>query len=172
MHVLKPALTSNRELGQQRPDSGQRYVEFAIGDNRCQWPQVHSSDREIAMNWSGGALKATVGAGGLCAMTTWLEFLHPEKISDPGIGFWLWISGAFVPFLIFLFVRSDEMPERVVSIAHNIAAVWYLLLVVATIGLMAYRGFQGVDLLLGFFMGLGLVPCYKAFTAANVIPPE
>jgi len=124
------------------------------------------------MNWSGGALKATVGGGGLCAMTVWLEFLHPEKITDPGIGFWLWISGAFVPFLIFLFIRSDEMPEHVVRIAHTIAVVWYLALVAATVGLMAYRRFQGVDLLLGFFMALGLVPCYMAFAAANKKPPE
>ena len=70
------------------------------------------------MNWSGGALKATVGSGGRCAMIAWLELQHPGKVADPGIGFWLWISGAFLPL-----TRAGQAALRRVLSLSELACV-------------------------------------------------
>ena len=105
------------------------------------------------MSWSGGALKGTIGAGGLGVLAVWVE--RAEAV----IGIWPLFAVAMAPFVILLFIRRGEVSEQVATTAHLIAVGWYGLLLLASLGLMIWRGFQPVDGLFGFFMALGVWPC-------------
>lgn len=111
------------------------------------------------MNWSNMALKGTIGAGSLGTVAILADPL------DPYIGVWGMIALVIVPLTILVFFKNDELPAYVVKAAHGFAAGWYIALLVATVGLMAMRGFEPTDVLLGFFMALGLWPCGVIFEA-------
>ena len=113
------------------------------------------------MRMGGGALKGTIGAGGLGVLGVWVE--RVEAV----IGFWPLFAIVTAPFVILLFIRRGEMSGRLVTIAHLIAVAWYAALVLASLGLMLHRGPEPADLFFGVFMALGAIPC--AFALRDVI---
>jgi len=99
------------------------------------------------------ALKGTIGAGSLAVVAVLSDVLERH------IGIWGLIVLVLVPFTILVMFRVDELPPHVIKFAHGTAVLWYVGLVIATVGCMGLRGFQPSDMLLGFFMALGLWPC-------------
>jgi len=105
------------------------------------------------MDWSNLALKGTIGAGTLCVVAVLSD------VVEPYIGIWGLIVLVLVPFTILVMFRVDELPVHIIKLAHGLAVLWYVAMVLATVIFMGLRGFERTDLLLGFFMLLGLWPC-------------
>lgn len=106
------------------------------------------------MNWSGGALKATIGAGTLCFVA-----VIGDKIVEM-IGLYPMIGVVLVPLMLLVFFKPGEVADKWVKIAHGLAVLLYLLMFIWTVQTMYQRGFEPTDGLLGFFMLLGLLPLF------------
>jgi len=105
------------------------------------------------MNWSGLALKGTIGASSMAVTGILADPLEPV------IGLFGLMAVILVPLTILVFFRLGEVPLRILKIAHGAAALWFIGLVIASVGAMAVHGFLPEHALLGAFMALGLWPC-------------
>ena len=106
------------------------------------------------MNWSNLALKGTMGAGSLCPAAILTDVLKPS------IGLWGTIALIIAPFTILVMVKvGEEIPARIVMLLHTLAVAWYAVLMIASIVVMARRGFEPTDTMLAAVMALGFVPC-------------
>ena len=68
---------------------------------------------------------------------------------------------ALLPVFIFVAV-PDLLPRRFARPAQGFAAVWYLVFAILSIPLAAFRGLEGIELLLIGFVLLGAWPCVAA----------
>jgi hypothetical protein len=118
------------------------------------------------LNWSPGAVKATVGAGGIAILVLSLSSLDVLFHIQPP--FWAAFTVSMLPALIFFLAAPDLLPRRVVRPAHWFAVVWYLVFSALSISLTAYRGFETVDVLLVGFIMLGAWPCLVAVRKLRV----
>ena len=106
------------------------------------------------LNWSDITYKYTLGFGaiGLAAL---LADLWKQALPT-----WLAILMCLVPPAIFIFVHPDELPSRIVWIAHVFASVWYLALAFGL--LMALSATDPLPHAWWFFTILaaaGAIPC-------------
>ena len=105
------------------------------------------------MRWSDAALKGTLGSGGLGVLAVWIETV------EPFLNFWVLFAAVMLPFIVLLFIKIDEVAPALARFAHTFAVIWYLMLVLASAVLIAFRGPQRTDLLFAFFMLIGMIPC-------------
>ena len=106
------------------------------------------------MNWSGAALKATIGAGSLPVVA----ILGDELAAVFGV--WGMIAFCLVPVSLLIFVKPGEIADKYVKGVHLIAAVWYVAMVGATFAFMFNRGIERTDYLMGGIMMLGFIPVF------------
>jgi hypothetical protein len=112
------------------------------------------------LDWSPGAVKATLGAGGLgilVLLASSLDMLFQIKIP-----FWVAFAVSMLPVLIFFVAVPDSLPPRVVRPAQWFAVVWYTVLSALSVALAAFRGITTPDAILVVFVVLGLWPCLVA----------
>lgn len=119
------------------------------------------------LNWSPGAVRATVGAGGLGILVLSVSSL--DLLFRIKIPFWAAFIVSLLPMFIFFLAVPDFLPRRVVRPAQLIAVIWYLVFSALSISLAAYRGFEAVDLLLVGFIMLGAWPCLVAVRKLRVV---
>lgn len=136
-------------------------------------PEVisHSDEPDAApdarlLNWSPGAVKGTLGAGGIGILVLSLSSL--DMIFGLKPPFWAGFVASLLPAVIFFFAVPDVLPPRVVRPAQWFAVVWYLVSAALSISLAAYRGMAGVDLLLVGSVLLGAWPCVLALRGLRV----
>ncbi len=118
------------------------------------------------LNWSNSGYKLTVGVGSLVVaglLSTLFDKVLPA---------WAVVLIALVPLVLFVFFRPGEMPDLVVQAAHIFAAVWYLVVVVGLLVMLAEnrplpRGWPVYPL----FAAVGAIPCvltlYRAACGDN-----
>lgn len=119
------------------------------------------------MGWTNIGLKGTLGVGCIGVFGVWADWLDapPDDILTEFLPLF---ALTFAPFVILLFVRRGEVSDHTARTAHLIGVIWYGVLVAATLGLMAYRGFHPSDLFLGAFMALGVWPCVDTLRGDGV----
>jgi hypothetical protein len=111
------------------------------------------------LNWSPGAIRATVGVGGLgflIYISTLDDLLHL------GMGYGPTFLVSFLPVLIFFFAMPDLLPIKIVRVAQWIAVVWYFLIVIVSISVAIYRGLMAIDAFFAGFILIGAWPCLLA----------
>lgn len=118
------------------------------------------------LNWSPGAVRGTVGSGGLGIFVLSVSSL--DMLFQIKIPFWPAFTVSLLPMLIFFLAVPDFLPRRVVRPAQWFAAVLYLVLSVLAISLAAYRGLQAIEVLLIGFIILGAWPCLLAVRKLRV----
>lgn len=106
------------------------------------------------MNWSGAALKVTIGAGTLAVVAVIADLIVPY------IGIYGMIAFVLVPVTILILIKPGEIADRYVKGAHIFAALWYLGMVGFSFGFMVMRGFGRSDILMGGMMVLGFIPLF------------
>lgn len=112
------------------------------------------------LDWSPGAVKGTVGAGGIGILVLAASSL--DQVFRVKVPFWAAFTVSLLPMFIFFIAAPDMLPQRVVRPAQWLAAVLYLTLSALSVSLAAWRGLAPVDLLLVGFVGLGAWPCLVA----------
>lgn len=110
------------------------------------------------MGWSNGALKATLGASGVAAAGLWWDWTEPAPKGMLDAFFLASFLIVMGPFLILVFIKPDEVSPRIFRWALRVAVAWYAVIVLGALGLMAWRGFQRADLILGPMLFLGVWP--------------
>jgi hypothetical protein len=118
------------------------------------------------LNWSPGAVRGTVGSGGIGILVLSLSSL--DMLFHIQLPFWPAFAGALLPMFIFFLAVPDFLPRRFVRPAQWFAVAWYLVFGVLAISLAAWRGLAGVDLLLVGFILLGAWPCLVAVRKLQV----
>lgn len=73
------------------------------------------------LKWSNTAYKFTLGVGGL-AITGMMSELWQKVLP-----FWSIMIVALVPVVLFVFADPEDLPARIVRVAHAAGAIWYLL---------------------------------------------
>ncbi len=106
------------------------------------------------MNWSGQALKLTIGIGSL-GVTAILSDVLAEWV-----GIYMMIAIILVPLTLLVMIKPGELAGRYVKAAHLVAGFWYALLVMVSVYVMWERGFVSSDLIMGAFMALGFAPVF------------
>ncbi len=119
------------------------------------------------LNWSPGAVRGTVGAGGIGILVLSLSSL--DMLLHIQIPFWLGFTASLLPMFIFFLAVPDFLPHRVVRRAQWFAVVWYLVCAALSISLAASRGLEAVDVLLVGFIMLGAWPCLIAVRKLRVV---
>ena len=119
------------------------------------------------LNWSPGALRGTIGAGGIGILVLFLSSL--DMLFHIQIPFWVGFTVSLLPVFIFFLAVPDFLPRRVVRPAQWFAVVWYLIFSALSITLAAYRGLETVDVLLVGFIVLGAWPCLVAVRKLRVV---
>ncbi len=119
------------------------------------------------LNWSPGAVRGTVGAGGIGILVLSLSSL--DMLFHIQIPFWPAFTVSLLPMFIFFLAVPDFLPRRVVRPAQWFAVVWYLVFAALSISLAAYRGLEAVDVLLAGFIMLGAWPCLVAVRKLRVV---
>src|SRR6185295_5853208 len=114
------------------------------------------------LNWPPGAVRATVGAGGLGILVLFLSSM--DLLFHIQLPFWVAFIAALLPMFIFVAV-PDLLPRRFARPAQWLAAVWYLVFAILSIPLAAVRGLEGIEFLLIGFVLLGAWPCVAAVMA-------
>lgn len=117
------------------------------------------------LNWSPGAVRATLGVGGLGML-----MLSIQSIDAVGLGFWPAFVIALFPALVFAIARPDMLPERFVRAAQWTAIGWYGLAFALALSLAVLRGFAAIDLLWIGFVMLGAWPCLLAARRMRASP--
>src|SRR5215213_2737022 len=112
------------------------------------------------LDWSPGAIKATVGVGGLGFTIYVLTLLEDLLHVDVGYGPIFVVT--FLPVLIFFFATPDFLPDKIVRPAQWAAIVWYFLLVALSRFVAVYRGLMAIDALCAGFILIGAWPCLLA----------
>ncbi len=110
------------------------------------------------MGWSDGALKATFGASGIAAAALWWDWADPAPKGMRDAVFLVPFFIVMGPFLILLFIKPDEVSPRTFLWALRVAVFCYAVIVLGAFTLMALRGFQRADLVLGPILLLGVWP--------------
>ncbi len=87
------------------------------------------------MNWSGGALKATIGAGSLPVVAVLGDVLAQY------VGVFGMIAIVLVPLMLLVFVKPGELDDKWVKLVHMTSVIWYLALVISSFVFMMLRGF-------------------------------
>lgn len=119
------------------------------------------------LDWSPGAVKGTVGSGGIGIFVLSVSSL--DMLFHIKTPFWAAFTVSLLPMLIFFIAVPDILPRRVVRPAQWFAAVLYLVLAALAISLAAYRGLQGIEFLLAGFIMLGAWPCLVAVRKLLVV---
>jgi hypothetical protein len=106
------------------------------------------------LDWPNQIYKLTLGAGALAMVGMMGEF-RPGQLPV-----WAVIAVALGPFIVFVFVKADELPPRVVRFAHVGASLWYVAEAIGLLVTMAGaenlpRGWPVYP----FFLAIGAVPC-------------
>lgn len=109
------------------------------------------------LRWSPGAVKATVGVGGLGLMAFYMELLAQYRLPAP---YPLVFALAFVPMLVFLFTGDADGPWA--RRAQWTAIAWYGLGALLSLAGLVQRGFAKHDLLFIAFVAIGAWPCLLA----------
>ena len=118
------------------------------------------------LNWSPGAVRGTVGAGGIGILVLFVSSL--DLLFHIKIPFWPAFIAALLPMFIFFLATPDILPHRVVRPAQWFAVVWYLVFAALSISLAAYRGLEAVEVFLIGFIMLGAWPCLVAIRKLQV----
>ena len=111
------------------------------------------------LDWSPGAVKCTVGVGGLGVLvyvSTLDDLLHL------GMGYPPTFAVSFLPALIFFIATPDFLPDRIVRPAQWAAVVWYFLLTALSLAVAVYRGLMAIDAFFAVFILIGACPCLLA----------
>jgi len=122
------------------------------------------------MNWPPGAVRATVGAGGLGILVLFLSSM--DLLFHIQLPFWIAFTAALLPMFIFFVAVPDFLPRRFVRPAQWFAAVWYLVFAILSIPLAAFRGLEVIEFLLIGFILLGAWPCLAAVRKLRAVPIE
>ena len=112
------------------------------------------------MDWSPGAVKATVGVGGL-GFSFYVWFLL-KPILHLDVDYWPIFLIAFLPMLIFFFATPDMLPVKIILPAQWLAIIWYFLLTALSLSVALYRGLMSIDALFAAFILIGAWPCLLA----------
>lgn len=81
------------------------------------------------------------------------------------VHFWVAFVAALLPAIIFAFVTTDFLSERVVKPAQWFAIAWYFAVALVSLLIAAYRGFERSDAFFVIFVALGAWPCIVAIRA-------
>lgn len=106
------------------------------------------------LNWTNSTYKMTLGIGTLAVAGMLSERWQRD------LPFWVVLVISILPLVIFIFFRSDELPERVVRIAHVAASMWYVIVasvLLADLFAMPRRP-QGWPVY-PIFAAVGAIPC-------------
>lgn len=112
------------------------------------------------LNWSPGAIKGTVGSGGIGILM--LSIASLDKTLH--LGFWAAFTIALLPAIMFAIATPELLPANLVRIAQWIAVAWYLLVAALSLGVAIHRGFTRVD---AFFLGFVLLGAWPCLLAAH-----
>jgi hypothetical protein len=112
------------------------------------------------LDWSPGAVKATVGVGGL-AFSFYVWFLL-EPLLHLDVDYWPIFLIAFLPMLIFFVATPDMLPVKIILPAQWLAIIWYFLLTALSACVAVYRGLMSIDVLFAVFILIGAWPCLLA----------
>ncbi len=122
---------------------------------------------EQLLNWSLGAVRGTVGSGGIGILVLLLSSL--DLLFHIQLPFWPAFIVSLLPMFIFFVAVPDFLPRRVIRPAQWFAAVLYLVLAALAIPLAAFRGLAAIDLFLAGFILLGAWPCLAAIRKLRVL---
>ena len=123
--------------------------------------------KERLLNWSPGAVKGTVGSGGIGIFVLSVSSL--DMLFQIKVPFWPAFTGSLLPMLIFFVAVPDFLPRRFIRPAQWFAVVWYLVLAALSISLAAYRGLEAIEVFLAAFILLGAWPCLLAVRKLRVV---
>ena len=87
------------------------------------------------LNWSPGAVRGTIGAGGIGILVLSLSSL--DMLFHIQLPFWPAFTASLLPMFIFFLAVPDFLPHRVVRPAQWFAVVWYLVFAALSISLAA-----------------------------------
>lgn len=112
------------------------------------------TQEDLVLNWTNSTYKLTAGIGTLAVAGMLSERWQRD------LPFWGVLVISIVPLVIFIFFRPDELPDRVVRIAHLVASIWYFVVAVALLAdLFAMplrpRGWPVYPI----FAAVGAIPC-------------
>ncbi len=119
------------------------------------------------LNWPLGAVRGTLGAGGLGILVLFLSSM--DLLFHIQLPFWISFTASLLPMFIFFVAVPDFLPSRFIRPAQWFAAVWYLVFAVLSISLAAFRGLEGVEFLLIGFILLGVWPCIAAVRKLRLV---
>jgi hypothetical protein len=113
------------------------------------------------LNWSWNALKAILGLGGMGILLVSLSSL--DMLFHIKMPFWAGFIVAYLPLFIFFMAEPESLPRRFIRPAKRFASVLYLVFAALSLSLqvllIAYRGFDGRDVLVVGLIMLGAWPC-------------
>lgn len=109
------------------------------------------------LQWSPGAVKATVGVGGLGLMAFYMELLAQWRWPAP---YPLVFVLAFAPMLVFMI--TGDADGRWARRAQAMAIGWYGVGALVSLAGLVQRGFATHDLLFIAFVAIGAWPCLLA----------
>lgn len=112
------------------------------------------------LDWSAGAIRATVGVGGLAFSFYVWNLLEPLLHLE--VDYWPIFLIAFLPMLIFFFATPDMLPVKIILPAQWMAIIWYFLLVVLSVCVAVYRGLMAIDAFFAVLILIGAWPCLLA----------
>jgi hypothetical protein len=120
------------------------------------------------LDWSPGAIKVTVGVGGL-GFSFYVWFLL-EPLLHLEVDYWPIFLIAFLPMLIFFFATPDMLPVKIILPAQWMAIIWYFLLTALSVCVAVYRGLMAIDALFAVFILIGAWPCLLAARGLRAAP--
>ena len=109
------------------------------------------------LRWSPGAVRATVGVGGIGLMTFVMQLPVRHGLPAP---FPLLFVLAFTPMLVFAFTGDIDKPWA--RRAQWLAIGWYAVGVLVAIEGLVERGFANHDMIFMVFVAIGAWPCVIA----------
>jgi hypothetical protein len=119
------------------------------------------------LNWSLGAVRGTVGSGGIGILVLSVSSL--DMLFHIQVPLWAAFTVCLLPMLIFFVAVPDFLPRGVVRPAQWFAAALYLVLSAVSLSLAAFRGFGTPDVLLAGFIMLGAWPCLVAVRRLRIV---
>lgn len=112
------------------------------------------------LDWSLGAIKATVGIGCLGFLIYISDLDH--HLLHVGMDYPPIFVAAFLPMIIFILAAPDMLPARIIRPAQWVAIAWYFLLVGLSVCVAVYRGLMAIDAFFAVFILIGAWPCLLA----------
>ena len=106
------------------------------------------------LSWSNAKYKLTLGVGSL-AVAGMLSELWRDVLPV-----WVALAIALLPLVVFVFVHPDELPTRVVRVAHVAASVWYVVVAVGLLVTLALASpLPHAWPVYPLFVAVGAIPC-------------